>query len=95
MATAPEPSVSAANSRMTSFEVVPGSLRRAMVFSCTTRESSPSTTRAYSTTPASIMAPASSMPLTKPRQALVTSKFWHDVGSPSPWCTETAVDGSR
>ena len=35
------------------------------------------------------------MPLTKPRQALVTSKFWHELGRPSAWCTATAVDGSR
>jgi hypothetical protein len=66
-----------------------------MVRSCTGRESSPLTTRAYSVIPLSIIAAASSMPLTKPRQALVTSKFWHEGGSPSAWCTATAVDGSR
>src|SRR3954468_24531901 len=41
------------------------------------------------------MAAANSMPLTKPRQAFVTSKFWHDRGRPNAWCTATAVEGSR
>jgi hypothetical protein len=35
------------------------------------------------------------MPLTNPRQALVTSKFWHDEGRPTASCTDTAVAGSR
>src|SRR4051794_38684096 len=35
------------------------------------------------------------MPLTKPRQALDTSKLMHGVGRPIAWCTPTAVDGSR
>src|SRR4051794_40648574 len=41
------------------------------------------------------MALASCMPLTKPRQAFVMSKFWQDDGSPIAWWTPTAVDGSR
>ncbi len=65
-----------------------------MVDSWTGPESSLAMTRAYSTIPASIIAAAMSMPLTKPRQALVTSKFWQDGGSPrASWIT-TAVDGS-
>jgi hypothetical protein len=34
------------------------------------------------------------MPLTKPRQALVTSKFRQVAGRPSAWWTAEAVEGS-
>ncbi len=40
------------------------------------------------------MAAAISMPLTKPRHALVTSKFWHEGGIPRASWMKTAVDGS-
>ena len=56
---------------------------------------SPSTTRAYSIWPASIIVAASCMPLTKPRQALDRSKFMQADGRPSWWWTATALLGSR
>ena len=95
MAAAPEPRVSVANSAMTSAEVDPGWFSRASVRSWVSRLPSPSTMRAYSIWPASIIIPASCMALTKPRQALARSKFRHDVGRSRAWCTATAADGSR
>ena len=35
------------------------------------------------------------MPLTKPRQALLRSKFMQVLGIPNLWCTVTALDGSK
>ena len=56
---------------------------------------SPSTTRAKSICPASIIVAASCMPLRKPRQALARSKFMQVDGRSSIACTATAEDGSR
>ena len=56
---------------------------------------SPSTTRAYSISPRSIMRLAMSMPLRKARQALATSKFWQFSPMPRLPATMDAVDGSR
>ena len=79
---------------MRSRDVTPSADNRLIVASWTGWESSLSTTRATSIMPASIMAAAISMPFMKPRQALVTSKFWQAGDRPrASWMT-TAVDGS-
>src|SRR5699024_11938218 len=81
-AAAPEPRVSEANWLLKSARVEFFEFRRSTVPRWTSSTSSAPTTRAYRICPESIMLEAIVIALTKPRQALVMSKFIALLGRP-------------
>ena len=94
-AAAPDPRVREANWLLKSARVEPLAFSRSIVPRWTCSTSSAPTIRAYLIWPESIMPAAIVMALTKPRQALVMSKFMHAGGRPRLWWIPVETAGSR